>query len=113
VLADGQVLGGSVHGLGTSLLEQVFHDDDGQPLNASFAAYALPSAAEIPEIRAAFVESPSPRNPLGAKGIGEGGAIGVPAALGNAVADALGRHIDPPYTPERLWRAAAQAARRT
>ena len=58
--------------------------------NATFAAYALPSAAEVPEIRTAFVESPSPRNPLGAKGIGEGGAIGVPAALGNAVADALG-----------------------
>jgi carbon-monoxide dehydrogenase large subunit len=104
-LADGQVLGGSVHGLGASLLEEFVHDEDGQPLNANFTAYAMPSAAEVPEIRTAFVESPSPLNPLGAKGIGEGGAIGVPAALGNAVADALGGiHVDPPYTPEKLWR---------
>jgi carbon-monoxide dehydrogenase large subunit len=104
-LAEGQVLGGSVHGLGASLLEEFFHDEDGQPLNANFTAYAMPSAAEVPEIRTAFVESPSPLNPLGAKGIGEGGAIGVPAALGNAVADALGGiHVDPPYTSEKLWR---------
>ena len=105
-LAEGQVLGGSVHGLGASLLEEFVHDEDGQPLNANFAAYAMPSAAEVPEIRTAFVESPSPLNPLGAKGIGEGGTIGVPAALGNAVADALGGiRVDPPYTPEKLWRA--------
>jgi carbon-monoxide dehydrogenase large subunit len=107
-LAEGQVLGGSVHGLGASLLEEFAHDEDGQPLNANFTAYAMPSAAEVPEIRTAFVESPSPLNPLGAKGIGEGGAIGVPAALGNAVADAIGGiRVDPPYTPEKLWRASS------
>lgn len=105
-LAEGQVFGGSVHGLGASLLEEFVHDEDGQPVSASFAAYALASAAEVPEIRTAFVESPSPLNPLGAKGIGEGGTIGVPAALGNAVSDALGGiRVDPPYTPEKLWRA--------
>jgi hypothetical protein len=56
-------------------------------------------------VRTDFVESPTPRNPLGAKGIGEAGAIGVPAAVANAVSDALGGHnIDPPFTPEKLWR---------
>jgi aerobic carbon-monoxide dehydrogenase large subunit len=106
LLAKGQVLGGAVHGLGASLTEEVVHDEHGQPTTASFVDYALPTAADVPEIRTAFVESPAPGNPLGAKGIGEGGAIGVPAAIGNAVADALGgRHVDPPYTAEKLWRA--------
>jgi carbon-monoxide dehydrogenase large subunit len=68
--------------------------------------YLLLSAAEAPELRTAFVESPSPRNPLGAKGIGEGGTIGVPAAVANAVTHALGGVVvDPPFTPEKLWRA--------
>jgi aerobic carbon-monoxide dehydrogenase large subunit len=106
LLAEGQVIGGAVHGLGAALIEEIVHDEDGQPLTASLLDYSLLTAAEIPEIRARFVESPSPRNPLGAKGIGEGGAIGVPAAVGNAIADALGgRHVDPPYTPDKLWRA--------
>ena len=109
-LAEGQVLGGSVHGLGVSLLEEFFHDEDGQPLNANFTVYAMPSAAEVPEIRTAFVESPSPLNPLGAKGIGEGGTVGVPAAIGNAVTDALGGiRVDPPYTPEKLWGAVTRS----
>ena len=106
LLAEGQVLGGTVHGLGASLTEEMVHDEDGQPTTASFLDYGLLTAAEVPEIRTAFVESPSPHNPLGAKGIGEGGAIGTPAAIGNAVADALGgRRVDPPYTPEKLWSA--------
>jgi carbon-monoxide dehydrogenase large subunit len=106
LLAEGQVIGGTVHGLGASLTEEMVHDEDGQPTTASFLDYSLLTAAEVPEIRARFVESPSPRNPLGAKGIGEGGAIGAPAAVGNAVAAALGgRHVDPPYTPQKLWSA--------
>ena len=106
LLAEGQVLGGSVHGLGASLVEEIVHDEAGQPTTASFLDYSLLTATELPEIRTAFVQSPSPRNPLGAKGIGEGGAIGAPAAVGNAVAAALGgRHVDPPYTPEKLWSA--------
>ena len=106
LLAEGQVLGGSVHGLGACLVEEIVHDEAGQPTTASFLDYSLLTAAELPEIRTAFVQSPSPRNPLGAKGIGEGGAIGAPAAVGNAVAAALGgRHVDPPYTPEKLWSA--------
>jgi aerobic carbon-monoxide dehydrogenase large subunit len=106
LLAEGQVLGGAVQGLGECLAEEATYDELAQPTSASFADYSLLTAAEIPPIAAAFVESPSPLNPLGAKGIGEGGAIGTPAAVANAVADALGgRHVDPPFTEDKLWRA--------
>jgi aerobic carbon-monoxide dehydrogenase large subunit len=106
LLAEGQVLGGAVQGLGECLAEEATYDEQAQPTSVSFADYSLLTAAEIPPIAAAFVESPSPLNPLGAKGIGEGGAIGTPAAVANAVADALGgRHVDPPFTEEKLWRA--------
>jgi carbon-monoxide dehydrogenase large subunit len=106
LLAEGQVLGGAVQGLGAVLTEEAVHDADGQPRNASFVEYGLLSAVEQAPIVTAFVRTPSPNNPLGAKGIGEGGAIGTPAAIGNAVADALGGHApDPPFTPEKLWRA--------
>ena len=103
LLAEGQVIGGSVHGLGVSLTEEIVHDESGQPTTASLLDYSLLTAAEVPDLRTAFVQSPSPRNPLGAKGIGEGGTIGTPAAVGNAIADALGRPVDPPYTAEKLW----------
>jgi len=97
-----------VHGLGASLTEEMVHDEEGQPTTATLLDYGLTTAADVPEIRPAFVQSPSPNNPLGAKGIGEGGAIGTPAAIGNAVADALGGlRVDPPYTPEKLWAALA------
>jgi aerobic carbon-monoxide dehydrogenase large subunit len=106
LLAEGQVTGGTVHGLGASLTEEVVHDEAGQPTTASLLDYSLLTAAEVPDLRTAFVQSPSPRNPLGAKGIGEGGAIGTPAAIGNAIADALGGlKVDPPYTADKLWRA--------
>jgi carbon-monoxide dehydrogenase large subunit len=108
LLAEGQVLGGAVQGLGAVLMEEAVHDADGQPRNASFVEYSLPGAVEVPPIVTAFVQSPSPNNPLGAKGIGEGGTIGTPAAIANAVADALGgeaRLPDPPFTAEKLWRA--------
>ena len=106
LLAEGQVLGGAVQGLGECLSEEATYDEQAQPTSATFADYSLPTAAEIPPIAAAFVESPTPLNPLGAKGIGEGGTIGTPAAVSNAVADALGgRHVDPPFTEDKLWRA--------
>ena len=112
LLAEGQVFGGAVQGLGAVLMEEAVHDGDGQPLGASFVDYALPSAVEVPPIATAFVQTPSPNNPLGAKGIGEGGAIGTPAAIANAVADALGgRAPDPPFTAEKLWRALRSEAR--
>jgi aerobic carbon-monoxide dehydrogenase large subunit len=110
LLAEGQVVGGAIQGLGAVLTEELVFDEEGQPRNASFMEYLLLSAAEAPELRTAFVESPSPRNPLGAKGIGESGTIGVPAAIANAVTDALGGlHVDPPFTPEKLWRALNRA----
>jgi carbon-monoxide dehydrogenase large subunit len=108
LLAEGQVLGATVQGLGQCLVEEAVHDDEGQPTTANFADYSLLTAAELPPIESRFVETLSPLNPLGAKGIGEGGAIATPAAIGNAVADALApfgvRHVDPPFTEAKLWR---------
>ena len=106
LLAEGQVLGGTAQGLGECLFEEARYDEEGQFTSASFLDYSLMTAAEMPPVATAFVESPSPLNPLGAKGIGEGGAIGTPAAVGNAIAAALGgAPVDPPYTEEKLWRA--------
>ena len=109
LLAEGQVLGAVVQGLGECLAEEAVYDEEGQPRTASFADYKLLTAAEIPSVATAFVETPSPHNPLGAKGVGEAGAIGTPAAVANAVADALAAEglpgLDPPFTEERLWQA--------
>ncbi|HEX6025241.1 MAG TPA: xanthine dehydrogenase family protein molybdopterin-binding subunit [Solirubrobacter sp.] len=93
LLAEGQVVGGAVQGLGACLTEEV-----GAPLD-----YAPLTAVEVPEIVTEFVETLSPLNPLGAKGIAESGAIGAPAAVANALAAVLGRHIDPPFTAEKVW----------
>jgi aerobic carbon-monoxide dehydrogenase large subunit len=106
LLAEGQVIGGTAQGLGECLVEEAVYDEEGNPTFASFVGYSLLTAAEMPPVIAAFVETPSPLNPLGAKGIGEGGAIGTPAAVANAVADALGgARIDPPFSEDKLWRA--------
>jgi aerobic carbon-monoxide dehydrogenase large subunit len=106
LLAHGQVVGGIAQGLGECLVEEVVHDETGQLTTASFADYGLLTAAEMPPLSIGMVQTPSPHNPLGAKGLGEGGAIGSLPAVANAVADALGgRHVDPPYTAEKLWRA--------
>jgi carbon-monoxide dehydrogenase large subunit len=111
LLAEGQVIGGTAQGLGQCLVEEAVYDEEGNPTFASFVGYSLLTAAEMPPVTAAFVETPSPLNPLGAKGIGEGGAIGTPGAVANAVADALGGlRIDPPFTEDRLWRALHEAA---
>ena len=110
LLAEGQVIGGSAQGLGQCLVEEAAYDEEGNPTFASFVGYSLLTAAEMPPVETAFVESPSPLNPLGAKGIGEGGAIGTPAAVANAVADAVGGlRVDPPFTEEKLWRALRKA----
>jgi carbon-monoxide dehydrogenase large subunit len=106
LLAHGQVLGGSVQALGECLGEEMIYDDSGQPRSASLLDYSLLTAAEIPPILTGEVSTPSPLNPLGAKGVGEGGAIGTLAAVANAVAGALsGVHVDPPFADEKLWRA--------
>jgi carbon-monoxide dehydrogenase large subunit len=109
LLAEGQVLGGIAQGIGEALYEEALFADDGQPISVSFLNYHLPTAMEMPRVRTAFLETPSPISPLGAKGVGEGGACGTPAAIANAVADALAPlgapHVDFPYTEEKLWAA--------
>src|SRR3954454_15330767 len=106
LLVHGQVVGGVAQGIGQCLTEEVVYDETGQLRSASLLDYGLPTSAEMPPMRVEEVESPSPLNPLGAKGAGEGGATGSLAAIANAVADALGgRHLDPPFTAEKLWRA--------
>ena len=106
LLAHGQVLGGVVQALGECLVEEVIHDETGQNRSGSLMDYSLLTAAEIPPILTGEVASPSPHNPLGAKGAGEGGAVGALPAIANAVVDALGGiHLDPPYSEEKLWQA--------
>jgi carbon-monoxide dehydrogenase large subunit len=108
LLAEGQVMGSAAQGIGQALFEEAVYDDAGQLLTGNLAVYGLPSAVEVPPVSSELLETPSPFTPLGVKGLGESGAIAVPAAIANAVADALAplgvRHLDPPYTPERLWR---------
>ncbi|HET9104190.1 MAG TPA: xanthine dehydrogenase family protein molybdopterin-binding subunit [Solirubrobacteraceae bacterium] len=106
LLVHGQVIGGAVQALGECLTEEVVFDEDGQNRSGSLLDYSLLTAAEVPPILTGEVVTPSPLNPLGAKGAGEGGAVGALPAVANAVADALGgRHLDPPYTADRVWRA--------
>jgi carbon-monoxide dehydrogenase large subunit len=106
LLADGQIRGGVAQGIGGALYEELVYGNDGQLLSSSLLDYAVPRAAEIPSIELDHLESPSPRNPLGVKGLGEGGAIPGPAVLANAIEDALqpfGVVIDQaPMTPARL-----------
>jgi carbon-monoxide dehydrogenase large subunit len=89
LLADAQVMGGVAQGVGGILREEMVYDANGQPLTGSFMDYAMPIAADFPDIELDHIESLSTRNPLGVKGLGEGGAIGPPAAVANAVEDAL------------------------
>jgi carbon-monoxide dehydrogenase large subunit len=114
LIVEGQQHGGIAQGMAQALWEQVVFDAEGNPLTSNLADYAMPSAAELPSFEASSTETPSPNNPLGAKGIGESGTIGSTPAVHNAVIDALShlgvRHIDMPCTPERVWSALAEAA---
>jgi carbon-monoxide dehydrogenase large subunit len=114
LLAEGQVHGGIGQGVGQALYEEVLYDDQANPLTASMLDYMLPSIGEIPEVITATTVTPSPHNPLGAKGVGESGTIGSTPAVQNAVVDALAhlgvRHLDMPITPERVWRAIVGSA---
>lgn len=109
MLVTGQQHGGIAQGVAQALWEEVVYDADGNPLTTNLADYAMPSAAEFPSFEAVNVETPTPRNPLGAKGIGESGTIGSTPAVHNAVIDALShlgvKHVPMPCTPERVWRA--------
>ncbi|SDC99090.1 xanthine dehydrogenase family protein molybdopterin-binding subunit [Belnapia rosea] len=114
MIVDGQVLGGTAQGIGTALYEEMPFDAEGQPLAGTLADYLLPGATEVPSIRIDHMETPSPWTRFGQKGIGESGAIGPPAAIINAINDALaplGAEVtDLPATPARLL-AAIEAAR--
>ena len=109
LLAHGQVHGGIAQGVAQALVEEVRFDEDGNPQTASFADYGVISSAELPSFEVLTMETPTPLNPLGAKGIGESGSIGSTPAVQNAVVDALAhigvRHVDIPCTAERVWRA--------
>jgi carbon-monoxide dehydrogenase large subunit len=106
LVADGQTVGGVAQGLGTALYEEMVYDENCQPLTASYMDYLLPTAMEVPPVVMTHLETPSPLNAEGFKGLGEGGAMPVPAVIANAVADALlpfgVRVCDLPLTPPRV-----------
>ncbi len=113
VVVDGQCLGGVAQGLGNALFEEMLYDEAGQPLTTSYMDYLLPGATEVPDVSVAHVETPSPLNPEGIKGAGEGGTMPAPAAIANAIDDALApfgvtvRRV--PLSPERLRRMILEA----
>jgi 2-furoyl-CoA dehydrogenase large subunit len=108
LIVEGMVHGSTAHGIGAALLEEFRYDDAGQLLTSTFMDYLKPTALDVPAIDVGRVEHPSPFTPLGAKGVGEGGAIPGPAAVANAVEDALAPHGVTvralPITPETVWR---------
>ncbi|HUZ88184.1 MAG TPA: xanthine dehydrogenase family protein molybdopterin-binding subunit [Candidatus Baltobacterales bacterium] len=115
MLVQGQIHGGVAQGVAQALYEEFVYDADGNPLTTSLIDYAMPTIGEIPSIETLHMETPTPHNPLGAKGVGESGTIGSTPAVQNAVVDAVShlgvRHIDMPMHPMRVWEA-IQAARR-
>ncbi|MCU1500842.1 MAG: putative carbon monoxide dehydrogenase large subunit [Ilumatobacteraceae bacterium] len=114
LLVEGQQHGGVAAGISQALYEQIAFDEIGNPITGNFADYAIPSAAEFPFFEVHSTETPTPLNPLGAKGIGEASTIGSTPAVQNAVIDALShlgvRHLDLPCTSESVWQAIADAA---
>ncbi len=113
LIVDGQVHGGIAQGVAQALLEAVWYDPDGNPITSNLADYGFISAAELPSFERVPMETPTPRNPLGAKGIGEAGTIGATPAVHNAVIDAVSHlgvtHIDMPCTSINVWNALQQA----
>ncbi len=110
MIVEGQVHGGMAQGIGQALMEEIVYDrETGQLLTGSFMDYAMPRAGDLPSFQTGFIATPAPSNPLGVKGGSESGTIGAPAAIGNAVIDALWhvgvRDISLPITPETVWRA--------
>ena len=113
MMMQGQIHGGVAQGIAQALFEEMTYDEDGNPMNANLATYAIPSAADLPSFETVITQTPTDRNPLGAKGIGESGTIGATPAVQNAVVDAVSylgvTHIDMPLVPERVWRAIQDA----
>jgi carbon-monoxide dehydrogenase large subunit len=113
MLVEGQIVGGTVQGIGGALLEEIKYDAQGQPLATSLMDYLLPTAWDFPPLQLVHQHSPSPLNPFGVKGVGEGGPIGPPAALANAISDALRpfkvEFNRTPITPQHICQAVRQA----
>jgi aerobic carbon-monoxide dehydrogenase large subunit len=113
MLVEGQIVGGTVQGIGGALLEEIKYDAQGQPLATSLMDYLLPTAWDFPPLQLVHQNSPSPLNPFGVKGVGEGGPIGPPAALANAISDALRpfkvEFNRTPITPQHICQAVRQA----
>lgn len=114
MIVEGQVHGGIAQGMGQAMLEHAVYDDEGQLVSGSYMDYTMPRADNLPNLNLGFAGVPSPLNPLGVKGCGEAGAIAAPAALINAVVDALSplgvTNLDMPATPQRVWQAIQEAA---
>jgi carbon-monoxide dehydrogenase large subunit len=113
MLVEGQIHGGFAQGYGQAMIEEVIYEPDGSLVTGSFMHYAMPRATELPHLELEDTVTPSPFNPLGSKGVGESGTIIGTAPIMNAMADALAplgiRHLDMPYTAERVWAAIQQA----
>jgi carbon-monoxide dehydrogenase large subunit len=113
VIVEGQVHGGIATGVAQALYEHFEYDEDGTPLSSSFVGYAFPSAADLPSWEFVEMQTPTPLNPLGAKGVGESGTMGATPAVQSAVVDALApygvRHVDMPVNGENVWRAIQEA----
>jgi carbon-monoxide dehydrogenase large subunit len=107
-IVEGQIHGGVVQGIASALMEEVVYDQDGQLLTGSLMDYNIPKAEDLPSFEVEHTVTPTDSNPLGAKGIGEGGTIAAPAAVANAVIDALAPfgvdHVDMMMRPEKIWR---------
>jgi carbon-monoxide dehydrogenase large subunit len=114
MVVDGQIYGGTAQGIGTALFEEMGYSSEGQPLASTLSDYLLPGATEVPNVRILHMETPSPYTAFGQKGIGEGGAIAPPAAIVNAINDALAdlgvEFTETPVTPRKII-AAIEAAK--
>ena len=114
MIVEGQVHGGIAQGLGQAILEGCVYNDEGQLVTGSYMDYTMPRADNLPDLKLGFSGVPSPLNPLGVKGCGEAGAIASPAALINAIIDALSplgvTNIDMPANPQKIWQAIQDAA---
>ena len=115
MVVDGQIYGGLAQGIGTALYEEMRFDAQAQPLASTLSDYLLPGPTEVPDVRIVHMETPSPYTRFGQKGLGEGGAIAPPAAITNAVNDALAglgaELLVSPITPRRIVEAIARAGR--
>ena len=113
MIVEGQVHGGIAQGIGQALLEGTVYSENGQLLTASYMDYGMPRADDLPSFNVGMTTTPCPSNPLGVKGCGEAGAIAAPAALINAITNALGHEdIAMPATPQAMWRAIQKMPRK-